>query len=197
MAAHPRVLVLHGRSPAVSPERVSALVDRLREDGFDCAVEPDLGIEEAEQILFVWTGEGELPDGAAFRWKSSLAIFQDVPAETVPEPLRDLPRFLVDTDPGYEELTLHLLVAFETRLLVSKYEFPEEMTERDLSVEIAGPPEDLDWKEKVESIFKSVPWDDSTSSSGPASGSPPAPAASTPRRPSPAPRPRAAASPSR
>lgn len=127
MPPEKKVLVLHDRGPAVSLERVQAVVDRLRSSGIDLAMEPDLGIGEADLVLFIWTGGGDLPklpSRGSFHWKSTVATFQDVPPETVPEPLRDLPRFPADTESGFEELVLHLLVELETRWLISQYESP-------------------------------------------------------------------------
>ena len=128
-----RVLVLHGRGPAVSLERVHALMDRLRSDGMDCVMAPDLQIDEVVPVVLVWTGGEDLPElpgGRTFQWISAVATFQDVPAEAVPEPIRGLPRYLVDTDRGYEDLWILLDSALECLPLVNRYEWPEEKEEQ-------------------------------------------------------------------
>lgn len=163
-----RILVLHGRGPAVSLERVRALVDRMRSEGMDCVMAPDLRPEEVDLVLLlVWTGEGDLPGAGAFLGISAVATFKDVPPEAFPERLRDLPRFLVDTDSGYEELGLHLLVELEVQPLIIGYGYPGGMTKGGQPIEAPSPP-------------------------GPPPGSPPPPSAPPPRAEPPADPPRTA-----
>lgn len=101
---NPRVLVLHGSRSVLSPDRLSALAAFLR--GVEFKISSRL--EMADLVLLVWTGDEELPSGRERSRIRGLLLFEKVPADSLPESLRNLPQYRVDTLESQRDLWWHL-----------------------------------------------------------------------------------------